>query len=65
MYTLPMITRMPSLAKCLTVSYPIPLAPPVTIATFPFCVGKAKEKNKSKGKKKITCTRSTVEVLVH
>lgn len=62
MYTLPMITRMPSLVKCLTVSYPIPLAPPVTTATFPFWAGKTKEKEKQ-GQKDDMHYKNNVEVL--
>lgn len=38
--SLPMITCMPRLARCLAVSNPIPLVPPVTMATLPFCLGK-------------------------
>lgn len=35
-----MITRMPRPARCLAVSRPIPLVPPVTMATLPFCCGR-------------------------
>lgn len=39
-WSLPMITCMPRLARCLAVSNPIPLVPPVTMATLPFCLGR-------------------------
>lgn len=45
-YTIPMTTCMPRLTRCLEISYPIPRVAPVTMATFPFCLGRSKQDRK-------------------
>lgn len=52
---------MPSLAKCFTVWYPMPLAPPVTIATFPSCLGKTR--GRKRRKEKLVHSSTTINKL--